>query len=98
MNALITRVWRYKLQKLLMDWHPIEATPECQFSEAATAQVIQEMLVDRDIYSLYKMALMLNRLAHQQRMMAQWAAKEAASNLTRKPISPLELMSELGVG
>jgi hypothetical protein len=56
------------------------------------------MLADRDIYSLYKMALMLNQLAHQQRMMAQWAAKEAASNLTRKPISPLELMSELGVG
>ena len=80
-----------------MDWHTIEATAECEFSEAATAQTIQEMLVDRDIYSLYKMALILNKLAHQQRMMAQWAAKEAASNLTRKPISPLDLMSELGV-
>lgn len=77
-------MWQSRLHKLLMNWNPIEISAETQFSEVSTAQAIQEKYAHKDLEGLYKMALLLNQMAHQQRTMAKWLAKEAASNLTRQ--------------
>lgn len=66
-----------------MDWHPIQRTTESMFSEAATAKMLEEWLKQGDIKAIYNAALLLNTSMHQQRIIAQWLAGEAARNLGR---------------
>jgi hypothetical protein len=51
------------------------------FSEAATAKMLEQWLRDGDINAIYNAALLLNTSMHQQRIIAQWLAGEAARNL-----------------
>lgn len=64
-----------------MEWHPIERSTESQFSEAATAKMLETWLNEGDIKGLYNAALLLNTMLHQQRTITKWLAHEAASNL-----------------
>jgi hypothetical protein len=66
-----------------MEWHPIERTQESQFSEVATAKMLEEWLKQGDIKAIYNAALLLNTSMHQQRIIAKWLAGEAARNLGR---------------
>jgi len=68
---------------MLMDWHPIERTQESQFSEVATAKMLEEWLKQGDIKGIYNAALLLNTMLHQQRTITKWLAGEAARNLGR---------------
>jgi hypothetical protein len=69
-----------------MEWHPIERSTESQFSEAATAKMLDQWLRDGDIKGIYNAAILLNTMLHQQRTMTKWLAGEAARNLGRPDI------------
>jgi hypothetical protein len=69
-----------------MEWHPIERSTESQFSEAATAKMLDQWLRDGDIKGMYNAAILLNTMLHQQRTMTKWLAGEAARNLGRPDI------------
>ena len=77
------KVWRYKLQGKLMDWHPIERSTESEFSDAATTKMLDQWLRDGDIKGIYSAAILLNTMLHQQRTITKWLAGEAARNLGR---------------
>jgi len=64
-----------------MEWHPIQRTTESEFSEAATAKMLEGWVKEGDINAVYNAALLLNTCLHQQRMMTKWLAGEAARNL-----------------
>jgi hypothetical protein len=64
-----------------MEWHPIQRTTESEFSEAATAKMLEGWVKEGDINAIYNAALLLNTCLHQQRMMTKWLAGEAARNL-----------------
>ena len=64
-----------------MDMHPIQRTTESEFSEAATAKMLEGWLKEGDINAIYNAALLLNTCLHQQRMMTKWLAGEAARNI-----------------
>lgn len=64
-----------------MDMHPIQRTTESEFSEAATAKMLEGWVKEGDINAVYNAALLLNTCLHQQRMMTKWLAGEAARNL-----------------
>jgi hypothetical protein len=64
-----------------MEWHPIQRTTESEFSEAATAKMLEGWIKQGDINAIYNAALLLNTCLHQQRMMTKWLAGEAARNL-----------------
>ena len=66
-----------------MDMHPIQRTTESEFSEAATAKMLEGWLKEGDINAIYNAALLLNTCLHQQRMMTRWLAGEAARNIGR---------------
>jgi len=66
-----------------MDMHPIRRTTESEFSEAATAKMLEGWLKEGDINAIYNAALLLNTCLHQQRMMTKWLAGEAARNVGR---------------
>jgi hypothetical protein len=76
-----------------MEWHPIERTTESMFSEAATAKMLEQWLLQGDIKAIYNAALLLNTSMHQQRIIAQWLAGEAARNLGNPTIQD-EIMQE----
>lgn len=76
-----------------MEWHPIERTTESMFSEAATAKMLEQWLQQGDIKALYNAALLLNTSMHQQRIIAQWLAGEAARNLGNPQIKD-DIMQE----
>jgi len=76
-----------------MEWHPIERTTESMFSEAATAKMLEQWLRQGDIKAIYNAALLLNTSMHQQRIIAQWLAGEAARNLN-KPTIQDDIMQE----
>ena len=69
-----------------MEWHLIERSTESQFSEAATAKMLDQWLRDGDIKGIYNAAILLNTMLHQQRTMTKWLAGEAARNLGRPDI------------
>lgn len=71
------------LQDRLMEWHPIKRTTESEFSEAATAKMLDQWLRDGDIKGIYNAAILLNTMLHQQRTITKWLAGEAARNLGR---------------
>jgi replicative superfamily II helicase len=64
-----------------MEWHPIQRTTESEFSEAATAKMLEGWIKEGDINAIYNAALLLNTCLHQQRTMTKWLAGEAARNL-----------------
>ena len=64
-----------------MDMHPIQRTTESEFSEAATAKMLEGWVKEGDINAIYNAALLLNTCLHQQRMMTRWLAGEAARNI-----------------
>ena len=64
-----------------MDMHPIQRTTESEFSEAATAKMLEGWVKEGDINAIYNAALLLNTCLHQQRMMTKWLAGEAARNI-----------------
>ena len=64
-----------------MDMHPIQRTTESEFSEMATAKMLEGWLKQGDINAIYNAALLLNTCLHQQRMMTKWLAGEAARNI-----------------
>ena len=64
-----------------MDMHPIQRTTESEFSEAATAKMLEGWVKEGDINAVYNAALLLNTCLHQQRMMTKWLAGEAARNI-----------------
>jgi len=66
-----------------MDMHPIQRTTESEFSEAATAKMLEGWVKEGDINAIYNAALLLNTCLHQQRMMTRWLAGEAARNIGR---------------
>ena len=66
-----------------MEWHPIKRTTESEFSEAATAKMLDQWLRDGDIKGIYNAAILLNTMLHQQRTITKWLAGEAARNLGR---------------
>lgn len=66
-----------------MDMHPIQRTTESEFSEAATAKMLEGWVKEGDINAIYNAALLLNTCLHQQRMMTKWLAGEAARNIGR---------------
>ena len=66
-----------------MDMHPIQRTTESEFSEAATAKMLEGWVKEGDINAVYNAALLLNTCLHQQRMMTKWLAGEAARNIGR---------------
>ena len=66
-----------------MDMHPIQRTTESEFSEMATAKMLEGWLKQGDINAIYNAALLLNTCLHQQRMMTKWLAGEAARNIGR---------------
>ena len=76
-----------------MEWHPIERSTESMFSEAATAKMLEQWLHQGDIKAIYNAALLLNTSMHQQRIIAQWLAGEAARNLGNLTIQD-EIMQE----
>jgi hypothetical protein len=76
-----------------MEWRPIERTTESMFSEAATAKMLEQWLLQGDIKAIYNAALLLNTSMHQQRIIAQWLAGEAARNLGNPTIQD-EIMQE----
>lgn len=66
-----------------MEWHPIKRTTESEFSEAATAKMLDQWLREGDIKGIYNAAILLNTMLHQQRTITKWLAGEAARNLGR---------------
>ncbi len=66
-----------------MEWNPINRTTEGEFSEAATARMLEGWVKEGAINAIYNAALLLNTCLHQQRMMTKWLAGEAARNIGR---------------
>lgn len=60
---------------------PLVVSEELEFRQEATKRTLLQLFEAQDFEGLLGTAMMLNTLWHQQTVIAQWFAHEAAENL-----------------